>query len=151
GRTCGAFDTVDVPLGTAVGETMIASGDSGVVDVDYLNLCCASTATTADAVACAVEIDPSVAGCGRLPVAFTNELAKVRTLVDQATADPGQALAAARHAVRLLGRMRSSARKLGKNDVCGFSLGLVVSEAQDVLQQLKRTLRAEKRAERLSS
>jgi hypothetical protein len=146
GRTCGAFDTVDVPLGSAVGETLIASGDSGVVDVDYLNLCCAPAATTADAVACAVEIDPSVAGCGQLAVGFTNELAKVRTLVDQATGDPGQALAAARRAAHVLGRMHSYARRLGKNDVCGFSLGLVVSEAQDVLQHLKQTLRAEKRA-----
>ncbi len=146
GRTCGAFSTADVPLGSAVGETLIASGDSGVVDVDYLNLCCTSAATTAAAVACAVEIDPSVAGCGRLSVAFTNELAKVRTLVDQATADPDHALADARHAARVLGRMHSYARRLGKNDVCGFSLGLVMSEAQNVLQHLERTLRAEKRA-----
>jgi hypothetical protein len=140
-NACGTVDTFTVPVGSAVGATMIARDGDSVVDVDYLNLCCEDASTPFGPVRCALAVDPSVAACSRpVPVGFMHALARARTLVEQASTDPAHAKAAARHAAKALRRMHAIAHHLGKTNPCGFALGLVATEAQGVLQHARQSL-----------
>ena len=131
---CGASDSIDVPVGSAAGATLIARDGGALKDVDYLNVCCRSAAAPFDAAGCALMVEPSVAGCARtIPHAFVTSLANARDLVAQASAHPGAAKPVKR-AVRALRRMRSVARRIAKSDPCGDALGLVATHAITVLR-----------------
>lgn len=133
--TCGASDSLAVPVGGAVGATLIARDGGALKDVDYLNVCCVRAAAPFDAAGCALGVEPSVAGCERtIPAAFVTALAKARAMVAQAAADPAAAKPSAKRALRALRRMRSVARRLSKADACGAALGLVATHAITVLR-----------------
>jgi len=133
--TCGASNSIAVPVGSAVGATLIARDGSALKDVDYLNVCCRSAAAPFDAAGCALAVEPSVAGCARtVSPGFVTALAKAREMVAQAAADPSAAKPSAKRALRALRRMRSVARRMAKSDPCGAALGLVATHAITALR-----------------
>jgi len=131
---CGADTVVEVPVGQAVGSTLIATGDGGVRDVDYLNLCCRATAGAFDAAICALAVDPTVSGCARktVPLAARHAFLRARTLVAQAAANPTHARPR-RRAQRALEVVRARAQRLATHDTCGFALGLMATHAEQAL------------------
>lgn len=129
-QTCGAPLDVAVPVGTATGATVIARERGNLRDVDYLNLCCRRTAGPLAAAACAAEIDLAVAGCEASPPrALVRAVERAQRLVESAGDVPRRA----RRARRPLNRARKLAKRLGEDQACGNTLGLVVGHAQSTL------------------
>jgi hypothetical protein len=133
--TCGAPLAVAVPVGTSAGATGLARDAASLRDVDYLDLCCVSSAATPlDAARCAVAIRLPVSGCSasRIPRRARTAFARARALVAAFVDEPTHR----RPLDRALGRLavvRRAAQGLAKHDACGDALGLVASYAEDAV------------------
>lgn len=128
---CGTALDVAVPVGTAVGTTLLARGGNELRDVDYLNLCCRSGAGLFDAARCALAVDPAVSGCaGRtLPRRARKQFSAAGRLLE--TGEPSRK--AVRRARKKLATVRRLARRVAGRDACGNALGLVATHADDML------------------
>lgn len=134
GHACGTEKDVDVPVGKAVGSTLVASAGGGVRDVDYLNLCCRAEAGPFDAAICALAVKPTVSGCPRktVPAPARNAFLRARSLVAQAAANP-DATTTRRRAQRALDVVKTHGQRVSGKNTCGFALGLVATHAKAAL------------------
>jgi hypothetical protein len=123
---CGEPQEVDVPVGTAMGATLIARTGREVRDVDYLNLCCVAEADALSGPRCAAAVGAEVSGCGSIPRKATRGLAKAAALLDHTAGSARRLRRQARKARRQFKRVRAAGRRLAKRgNECGFSLGLM--------------------------
>jgi len=135
-EACGTAMTVTVPVETAMGATLLASGGGGLRDVDYLNLCCRSDTEPLAAARCALGVDPRmIAGCttARVPALVAAEFAHARRLIERAATEPARSRRFVRRAKRVLAQMRDRGRRLAAKDDCGDSVALVASHALSTL------------------
>ena len=133
--TCGAPLAVALPVGTAAGATGLARDAASLRDVDFLDLCCVSSAATPlDAARCALAIGLPVSGCpaSKIPRRARTAFERARALVGGFADQPPRP----RPLDRALGRLavvRGAGQSLAKRDACGDALGLVASYAEDAV------------------
>jgi hypothetical protein len=125
---------VAVPAGSVAASTLRGHLGAELREVDYLNLCCVTTAGPFDAAACAVAVEPAAAGCASLPAAVARKLARARERIAEAVADPAAARKPLRKAVRLAGKVRRLGQRIARRDDCGFALGLMASHALETFE-----------------
>src|SRR4029453_12102518 len=119
--TCGPSLAVAVPVGTASGATGRARDSGSLRDVDYVDLCCVSSAATAlDAARCAVEVALPASGCParKIPRRARAAFTRARALVDSFSDAPAHR----RSLDKALGRLavvRRAGQRLAKQDECG--------------------------------
>ena len=132
--TCGDPLTVDLPVGTPAGATLLARGGGELRDVDYLNLCCVAAAAPLDPARCAVGIDLALSGCSthRLPHRARSAFARARALVTALDRDPSRTTVRQRAEARLAA-VQKIAHRLAARDPCGDTLGLIASHARAAL------------------
>jgi hypothetical protein len=126
---CGEPDDVVVPVGEAAAGSVLARGGGELRDVDYLNLCCRSTAGLFDAAHCALAIDPAASGCTTLPGRVRRQFAGAGRLV--AGGEPSKR--AVRRARKKLRAVQRQAQKIADRDACGNALGLIAAHADEAL------------------
>lgn len=126
---CGDATDVLVPVGEAAASTVLARGGGELRDVDYLNLCCRSSAGLLDAAHCALAVDPVVSGCSALPRRVRRQFLAAGRLV--AGGDPSKR--AIRRARAKLRAVQRQGQRIAKRDACGYALGLVATHADETL------------------
>jgi hypothetical protein len=133
--SCGPELDVGVPVAGAIGATVRARDGGSLRDVDYLNLCCISgPSTPLDVARCALRVDLRASGCpvGKLPAAARTAFARARDLAGPFGNESTRPRTLA-GALRKLAVVRRAAKRVGRRDQCGDSLGLLVSYTQGVV------------------
>lgn len=132
---CSEPTSVSVPVGTAVGVTVLARDGDEPRDVDYLNLCCVDGSAPLDALRCALQVEPDLAGCDvRIPRKATRAFAKARVLADDAWRHGGALTSRQRRRIaRQLAKVQDVGRRLVGRDLCGNTLALLARHALDIL------------------
>jgi len=139
--TCAPPSPVAVLAGTVAATTLLARQGGALKDVDFLDLCCARSATRFGALGCALEVEPSAAGCpaGVLPAGVARRFDRMRLAFGAAAQDPDHAAKPFRTIAAGLKSVRTLAKRIARHDACGDALGLVVKHAQDMLAAARAT------------
>ena len=130
---CGAPSTLQIAAGGPAAATTLRGYRNGLVDVDYLNLCCVGADGPLAAAACSVAFDPAAAACVDLPGRALRKVDRAAELVGQAADQPGAAGRLLRKAGKQMRRLRSLGQKIAGHDDCGFALGLMASHAAETI------------------
>jgi hypothetical protein len=124
--TCGPSATLAVPIGAPSASTLLAYGNGGLRDVDYLGLCCVPAVEGTAAARCALAVDLGVTGCTRLPRRLRRAFARARALVDGGP-DGTPSRRQLRRAARLLRRVHTVGKAIAQGDDCGFAVQLLAT------------------------
>lgn len=129
---CGATATVDVAADEVAVGLVLARGDGGLRDVDYLNLCCRrDTPDRWIAARCALRPALASGECG-----VPRRAVRAWVAAGRALGAPSASRAAIRKARRKLDRVRALARARAAEHQCANGWGLMARHAADVLAAL---------------